>query len=64
MSKNMFIQFNCGNTFEEYYYRNQSKAITNNDKNEDEKDEYNIFDKFDKVGLIFEGIDFSKNEYI
>ena len=60
----MFIQFNCGNTFEEYYYRNQRKAIANNDKNEDEKNEYNIFDKFDKVGLIFEGIDFSKNEYI
>lgn len=64
MSKNMFIQFNCGNTFEKYYYRNQRKAITNNDKNEVEKDEYNIFDKFDKVRLIFEGIDFSKNEYI
>ncbi len=47
MSKNMFVQFSCGNTFEEYYYRNQRKAIANNDENEDEKDEYNIFDKFD-----------------
>jgi hypothetical protein len=51
MTKNLFIKFYCGSTFEKFF---KSKIIEYKESNT------NIFDKLNKLSLIFEGIDFSR----